>query len=184
MDNPMTSFLRLASCLLILAALAACNKNAPAATDAATPASAATTTEAAAPAQSATPAGSPDAAPVTLTMERVTSYTNALKSIAAAQKADPEMGDVAQDLSEEDSAQYTARLEADPKLRAAIEAAGLSVREFVGIGDTLLGAMMAQGALEAGQLKTLPEGIDPASVEFVKQHKAELKAVMGGGDAD
>jgi hypothetical protein len=178
----MTPFLRLACCLLVPAALAACNRNAPATTDATPPAPATTSAEPAAPAQPATPAGSPDAASVALTMEGVKAYGNALKSIAAAQKADPEMGDVAQDLSEEDSAQYTARLQANPKIRAAIEAAGLSVPDFVGIGDSLLGALMAQGALESGQLKTLPEGIDPAAVEFVKQHKAEIQAAMGGGD--
>jgi hypothetical protein len=29
-------------------------------------------------------------------------------------------------------------------------------------------------------LKKVPDGIDPASVEFVKQHDAEIKAMMTG----
>ena len=179
----MTPLLRLSACLLMTAVLAACDKSEPAAsgstaTPAAAPATPAADETASAPA--ATAPAADDTVHVTLDMGKVHAWMQAQKNLAAAEKADPKL-DAAQNVSEEDLAQYTARLEASPAMRTAIESAHLSVGEFARIGDTLLGAMMAQGALEAGQLKTIPDGIDPAAVEFVKQHKAELGAMMKGG---
>jgi len=113
-------------------------------------------------------------------MAKVQAYMAAVKNLAAAEKADPSL-DSAQNLSEEDTTQFIARLQGNAKMRAAIESAGLSTSEYAHIGDTLLGAMMAQGAVESGALKAIPDGIDPAAVEFVKQHKAELQAMMTQG---
>jgi len=64
-------------------------------------------------------------------------------------------------------------------MHAAIAQAGLTTRDFARIADTLTGAMMTEAALEGGQLNKLPDGIDPASVEFVKQHKAEIDKIFG-----
>ena len=178
----MSNVLRLSSCLLVAATLVACNQSEPAAPAAATDAPAST---ASVTAPQTAPAATPptaDAAPVALSMDKVRTYVQALKNLAAAHKADPAV-DSAQDISEENAAQYRARLQADPKIRAAIEAAGMSTNDFASVGDALIGAMMAQAALEAGQLKTLPEDVDPAAVEFVKQHQAELQALMGSGEA-
>jgi hypothetical protein len=183
----MSSILRLSACLLVTVGLAACHRDepapaadatatAPAANATAAPASAETS---AAPATSdaTSPAGD-DLPPIALDMGKVKAYMEAQKNLARVEQADPSL-DAAQNASEENSQKYAARLEADTKLRAAIESAGLSTRDFARIGDALLGGMMTEGALEAGQLKKIPDGIDPASVEFVKQHKAELAAMMG-----
>ena len=175
----MTPILRLSACLLMTAALAACNKSEPAPASATTPSNAPSAPVADAPAsQAATTApAADDTASVTLDMGKVNAWMQAQKNLAAAEKADPKL-DAAQNISEENTAQYVARLEASPAMKTAIESAHLSVGEFARIGDTLIGAMMAQGAFEAGQLKKIPDGIDPAAVEFVKQHKAELAAMM------
>jgi hypothetical protein len=176
----MSIVLRLSACLLMTAALAACNKSEPvaptAATDMPSTAPAAPTTQPPTPVATTT-----DDVHVALDMDKVKAYMQAQANLAHAAEADPAMGDPAQNLSEENTEQYIARMDANPKMRAAIEAAGLSPRDFANIGDTFLGAMMAQAALESGQLKTLPEGIDPASVEFVKQHNAEIQALAQGG---
>lgn len=179
----MSIVLRLSACLLMTTALAACNKTEPTAPTAAatvdTPASAPATP--ASPSPAATPAAADDA-PVALDMGKVKAWMQAQTNLAMAAKADPAM-DPAQNISEENVAQYVARLDAAPRMRAAIEAAGLSTREFAHIGDTLLGAMMANAALQGGQLKRIPGGIDPASVEFVKQHDAEIQALLKQGAA-
>jgi len=180
----MRSVLGLSTCLLLTAALAACNKSEPAAPAAttATPAIAPAAADAQAPA-APTPVAAPaaeDAAPVALDMGKVRSYMQAQVNLAHAAEANPKMGDPAQNVSEENVTQYAARLEADATMRAAIEQAGLSTRDFARIGDTLTGAMMAEAALEGGQLKKIPDGIDPAAVEFVKQHDAEIKKLMAG----
>ena len=183
----MSSILRLSACLLVTVGLAACHRDEPApAANAGTTAPAATTpasaaTSAAPETSDATPATSPagdDLPPIALDMGKVKAYMEAQKNLARVEQADPNL-DAAQNASEENSEQYAARLAANTKLRAAIESAGLSTRDFARIGDALLGGMMTEGALEAGQLKKIPDGIDPASVEFVKQHKAELAALMG-----
>lgn len=169
----MSNVLRLSACVLMTCALVACSKSAPT-----TPTSASDTApsaQAAPESQKATPAA--DGAHVVLDMGKVTAWVQAQKNLAAAIKGDPSL-DAAQNISEEDTPKYIARMEASPKMRAAIEAAGLSVRDYANITETLMGAMMAQGAVEAGQLKAIPDGIDPASVEFVKQHNAEIQALM------
>jgi hypothetical protein len=179
----MRSVLGLSTCLLLTAALAACNKSEPAAPAAttATPAIAPAAADAQAPA-APTPVAAPaaeDAAPVALDMGKVKAWMEAQKNLALLEKADPKL-DAAQNESEENVTQYAARLEANAKMRAAIEQAGLSTRDFARIGDTLIGAMMTEAALKGGQLKKVPDGIDPASVEFVKQHDAEIKKLMAG----
>lgn len=156
----MSNVLRLSACVLLTCALVACTKTEPT-----TPASSTDTAPAA------------DDAHVALDMGKVKSWIEAQKNLAAATNADPSL-DPAQNISEEDGPKYVARLEASPKMRAAIEAAGLSVRDYAYISETLIGAMMAQGAVEAGHLKTIPDGIDPAAVEFVKQHDSELQALL------
>lgn len=178
----MSTVLRLSSCLLIAATLVACHQSESAAPAAADDAPAATASAPAPRAEPVPTSATADAAHVALTMDKVKTYVQALKNLGAAHKADPDV-DPAQDISEEDTAQFMARLQANAKTRAAIEAAGLSVSDFVRTGDTLIGAMMAEAALAAGQLKTLPEDVDPAAVEFVKQHQAEIQGLMGSAEA-
>jgi type IV secretory pathway VirB10-like protein len=180
----MKSVLGLSACLLLTTALAACNKSEPAAPAAttATPATAPAASDSAAPAMPAAPTPPPadDNAPVSLDMRKIKTWMQAQKNLAEVEKADPSL-DAAQNASEENVTQYAERLKANAKMRAAIESAGLSTLDFARIGDTLIGAMMTEAALKGGQLKKVPDGIDPASVEFVKQHDAEIKAMMGAG---
>ena len=162
--------------LVALAVLSACNQDtAPAQPAAATQPAAAPVAESA-PAPTA-PSAASDAT-YALTMEHVDAYFDAQKQLALAAKADPTLEDLSMNLSREDSTQYIARLEANPKVRAVIADAGLSTRDFALTGETLMSALMAQAALESGMLKELPEGLDPASVEFVKQNKAKIEATM------
>ena len=115
-----------------------------------------------------------------LTMENVHAMMKAQVALAAAEKADPTL-DAAMNISEENDAQYVARLESTPAIRAAIQAAGMSVHDYAYTAQSLVATMMAVGAVEAGQLKDIPEGVNPRNVEFVKTHKAELEKMMQGG---
>lgn len=180
----MPSILRLSACLLVTVGLAACHRDAPAPAvnaSATAPASPATSAAPATPAATPRPAASAgdDLPPVALDMGKVKAYVQAQKNLAHAAEADPNMGDPAQNVSEENSAKYAARLHDNAKMRAAIEAAGLSTQDFARIGDALMGGMMTEAGLASGQLKKIPDGIDPASVEFFKQHKAEINAMLG-----
>ena len=171
------------SAALVLA-LAACNKPADTATapaDAATVASAATVV---APAADATVAQAPAEAgsidTFDLTMDNIHGMMTAQMAIGAAVKADPTL-DPAMNISEENDAQFVARLESTPALKAAIESSGMSVHDYAYTAQSLVATMMAVGAVEAGQLKDIPEGVNPRNVEFVKAHRAELEKMMQGG---
>lgn len=166
--------------LSLLAALAGCNKTDTATADA--------TVDAAASAAAPTPAVGTEAstpaatsedptAGFELSMDKVDRYFAAIRELGALAKANPELEDaIAMNMSREDSLQFGARLESIPQIRAALAKAGISARDYALTGELLLAAMMAQGAVETGALKAIPDGLNPQAVEFVKQHKTELEA--------
>jgi len=112
-----------------------------------------------------------------LTMANVDAWMHAQKALGEAVKKDPSL-DPAMNISEESDAQYVARLEASPAMKAAIESAGMSVRDYAYTSQSLVATLMAVGAVEAGQLKEIPEGINPRNVDFIKAHRAEIEAKM------
>ena len=72
----------------------------------------------------------------------------------------------------------TARIESNPVARKAVEAAGLSARQYVVITMALFQASLAQYAVDQGADpgKIAREtGVNPANIGFVKEHKAELE---------
>jgi hypothetical protein len=148
---------------VLVLALAACSKPAP-------------TTDAAAPAATVSQAPAEDA-DVELTMDKVEAWIAASKNLAAAEQADASL-DSAMNASEEDGVQYAARLESTPKLRAAIEQAGMSARDYALVSESLVASLMAVGAVEAGALKEIPEGMNPKHIEFVRAHRAEIETMM------
>ena len=113
-------------------------------------------------------------------MDNIHGMMKAQVALAAATKADPTL-DPAMNISEENDAQYVARLSSTPALKAAIESSGMSVHDYAYTAQSLVATMMAVGAVEAGQLKEIPEGVNPRNVDFVKAHKAELEKMMQGG---
>jgi len=132
-------------------------------------------------------ASEPSAAPATasadsidtfeLTMPNVDAWMRAQKALGEAVKKDPSL-DPAMNISEENDAQYVARLEASPAMKAAIESARMSVHDYAYTSQSLVATLMAVGAVEAGQLKEIPEGVNPRNVDFVKAHRAEIEAKM------
>lgn len=160
--------------VLVVVSVAACNK--PAADAPAAPA-ASTVAPPAAPATVAAAQTQGDIDTFDLTMDNVDRMLKAQVAIGAAAKADPTL-DPAMNISEENDAQYVARLEATPALKHAIESAGMSVHDYAYTAQSLVGTMMAVGAVEAGQLKEIPEGVNPRNAEFIKAHGAEIQKKM------
>jgi hypothetical protein len=111
-----------------------------------------------------------------LTMDKVDAYYATIGNIARASQEDPAMEDIAAQEGDETAAQYAARMQADPKARALLTSAGLSIEEFAQVNEALLAGMMTAGALESGALKAIPDGINPQYVDFAREHKAELEA--------
>lgn len=135
-------------------------------------ANASATTAAASAANASAPAA---AGEYLLTMTRVNAFFDAQPLLAAIVNEDPDL-DPAMNISEEDVDQFAARLQGTRALRDAIARAGLSTRDYAYTSEQLLGALMAQGALESGLLQELPEGVSRRNVEFVGRHKAEIEA--------
>jgi len=164
--------------LSLVAMLAACNAPSnPSHDTAAAPgspsaeASAAPTTAPAIPAAAATPA----AIHFTLTMDKVDRYLAAIRDLGELAQKNPALEDVtAMNASEENEAQYAARLRANPQVAAALAKAGLTPEDFARTGQALAAGMMTAGALESGALKKIPDGIDPQYVAFAQQNKAAL----------
>jgi hypothetical protein len=173
------SLLSLSLSLSLVTTLAACNAPShPGHDTAAAPASPApaATAPAAAP---ATPAEASPATPFTLTMGKVDGYLAAVRNLGELARKNPELEDVtAMNASEENEAQYAARLRANPQVAAALAKAGLTPEDFSRTGQALAGGMMTAGALESGALKKIPDGIDPQYVAFAQQNKAALAQRM------
>ena len=118
-----------------------------------------------------------------LTMDKVDAYYATIGKLsgmvaAAGDNGSDEMDDVTAMDASESVDQYIARIEADPKARAMITSAGMSVSDYAHTNEALLAGMMTAGALESGALKQIPDGIDPQYVKFAQEHKAELAAKL------
>lgn len=162
-------------------ALAACGK--PAEQAATAPSATGDATAAA----SAAPAATPVDSGFVLTMDKVDAYYAtigkmsqvAMQAAVSGSSDDDEDADdpTAMDASESVD-QYIARIEADPKAKALVTSAGMSVSDYAHTNAALTVGMMTAGALESGALKKIPDGINPQYVEFAQQHKTELDAKL------
>ena len=167
--------------LSLLVVAAACSK--PAA-DTTTPA-AASADAAAAPTDAETAATAAPSADTgfVLTMDKVDAYYATIGKLsgmvaAAGEDGSEDIDDVTAMDASESVDEYIARIEADPKAKAMITSAGMSVSDYAHTNEAMLAGMMTAGALESGALKEIPDGINPQYVEFAQQHKAELEAKL------
>jgi hypothetical protein len=110
-----------------------------------------------------------------LTTAKVKAWEQA--SVAAAQalkgrtdQAEEELDDADQSLEE-----MVARMDAVPEIRRSVHQAGLSTRDYVMIGFVIFQAMMADQILEMNPQADPPKNLNPANLDFVRTHKAEVQ---------
>lgn len=121
-----------------------------------------------------------DVASYELTMDRMDEYFASLRNIAIAMKDLPEeQRDISMDEADGIDA-YTAKLEANPTVRKAIDDAGSTPRDFALTGMAYLQAGMAASVLamrpndNADSLaREMKASMD--NIKFVREHEAELK---------
>ena len=117
-----------------------------------------------------------------LTMADLKKFGAANAALAKHPKAE-ENDDAGDDTNDNESLDdMAARIGRIPEARKAIEAAGLSVRQYCVITMALFQAAFAQYAVEQGAdiNKVAREaGVNPANIRFVKEHKAELEKMRG-----
>jgi hypothetical protein len=115
-----------------------------------------------------------------LTMADVRKFAAANANLAKQPKVEQSDDDAeAEDEGDNESLDdMAARIESNPIARKAVEAAGLSARQYVVITMALFQASLAQYAVDQGADpgKVAGEtGVNPANIRFVKEHKAELE---------
>jgi len=109
-----------------------------------------------------------------LTETGLAKYTQAMRNLSAAAKR------FAGDCDDEESAQsldeFVARINAVPEARAAITSAGMTTREYVVFGWSLLQNGMAAWVLSQPG-GTLPSGTSMANVNFYRAHEAAIQKI-------
>jgi hypothetical protein len=123
-----------------------------------------------------------------LTMVDVRKYAAANANLAKHPKNEQDENDAEEDEGDNESLdEMVARIESIPIARKAVEAAGLSARQYVVITMALFQASLAQYAVDQGADpgKIAREtGVNPANIRFVKEHKAELEQMKNLGSGD
>jgi len=76
------------------------------------------------------------------------------------------------------AAQLMTRLDNEPAFAEALQAAGLTSREFTMFALTLVGARLAHGFIESGALRAVPRGVPTDNVAFVGVHLQEVLDVL------
>jgi hypothetical protein len=123
-----------------------------------------------------------------LTMPVLQKMIVATKTAAAAIKNDPKYrdSDAADDDNGDDSNASLSDLERKidkmPHMKEGLEAAGLTAREFAVFEMCAMQAGMVAGLEKAGQhLTSLPAGIRPENVQFMKDHEKDFEAWKNAG---
>lgn len=77
----------------------------------------------------------------------------------------------------ESLAEFARRVDADPRLGAAIRSVGLTSREYSTALFALLQAGLTAGLLDQKLLQQAPPELSKHNLDFVRQHRAELEAL-------
>lgn len=98
-------------------------------------------------------------------------------SVAAAQALKGRTDQVEEEAADADETleEMVARMDAVPEIRRAAHGAGLSTMEFVTIGLVMFQAMTADQILQMNPQADPPENLNPANLDFVRTHKAEVQ---------
>jgi hypothetical protein len=136
----------------------------------------------AAPAITAANADTAEVGAYRLTDAALARYLQATQALRAAKFKTCQSGDDADDDDESESiAETAAKIDAVPAAKAALQSAGISSHEYVVFTFSMLQNAMASQLMKTPGAK-LPPGINPANVEFIRKHEADMQALAKGGD--
>lgn len=106
-----------------------------------------------------------------LTRNKLERWVGVMEELAEVVRRDPGVGPRLGIHADEDLDGAAQRIARTPAARQVIEDAGLTVEEYLTINLALFQAILAHGALEAGQLHEIPAGVNRANVEFVAANR-------------
>lgn len=113
-----------------------------------------------------------------LTDAGLAKYSQATKKLASLPRDSAACSDDGDGSGSQSIDQMAAKLGAVPGAKAAVQAAGMSLREYVVFSMSLLQNGLAAWALDQPGGK-LPQGVSKANVDFVRKHDAQLKQLHG-----
>jgi hypothetical protein len=120
----------------------------------------------------------------TLTVDTLNKVERVYRDLAAAMKADPSIEskmDALEGNANDSLADMARRYQSVAPFDAALGKEGMTPREYATFTMALMQAGMASAAQKMGA--TLPEGVNPANVKFVEDHKADLEKMQSMGDS-
>ena len=119
-----------------------------------------------------------------LTIDKVNSYAVLSKKLKAAAENDPVMAAEMTKVEETDvyMVERAALIEKSPHTVAFLKANGMTAREFVLIPMTAVTAAIAAAAQDANGKP--PAFVNPANIQFVREHRAELKKLENDKDSN
>ena len=120
----------------------------------------------------------------TLTMEKVNRYAAFSKKMQAAAGADPAMAAEMKKIEDTDVSvvEKAGLMEKAPHTAAFLKANGMTAREFVLVPMAVVTAGLATAAQD---MKGKPPAfVNQANVQFVREHKAELRKLDLSGSSD
>jgi hypothetical protein len=134
------------------------------------------------PPASAQDADSQEVMRYTLTDAGLAKYIKATQNVKALPGGIPENceGDEDSDSDSTSISDVAAKMDAIPGVKAAIQSAGMTTREYVVFMFSVVQNSIAAWALSQPGGK-LPPGVSKANVDFVKRHETEM-AALGDGD--
>jgi hypothetical protein len=119
----------------------------------------------------------------TLTDAAFAKYVKATHALRDAKFENCVAGDDDDDEGADSIASAAAMIDAAPAAKAALQSAGMVSHEYVVFAFSLLENGMASYLMQTPGGK-MPEGINPANVDFVRKHSAELHQLANESDEE
>jgi hypothetical protein len=119
-----------------------------------------------------------------LSMEDVRRFAQAARNLRELQATDPDLRARMSARQMGNQPDIQSAVLAEPRMREAIERAGMSVPEYIGTAGALAQSLMIAQMLKPNnpmKITEIPPGVSKANVEFVQKHEAEVTAALEGG---
>jgi hypothetical protein len=117
-----------------------------------------------------------------LTMPKVQKFSEVAKKMNESGNSDPVMVAEMKKISDTDTSNVSqaAMIDKSPHLSAFLKANGMTAKEFIFTPMTVLTAALATAAQD--MKAQAPDFVNPANIQFVRDHRAELEKynLMGG----
>ncbi|HJU89546.1 MAG TPA: hypothetical protein VJ672_09145 [Gemmatimonadaceae bacterium] len=118
-----------------------------------------------------------------LTMSDVRKFAQAARNLRELQEKDAELSSRMSARGMGNANDIQSVVSAEPKMREAIERAGMTVPDYIGTAGALAQSMMIAQMMKPTspmRLTEVPPGVLKANIDFVLEHEAEVRAALEG----